>query len=243
MIVATIEARMSSSRLPGKVLTPILGKPSLALLVERLQRSRRIDKIVLATTVNPADDALEELSRSMGLHVYRGSEEDVLDRVLCAAGSVEADDIVEITGDCTLLCPEVLDHAVELYLESDCDVVSNTWRPSFPQGIDAQVFPYRLLADIARRISDRIYREHVSLYFYEHPELYRIQILEAPPEFYAPELRFQLDYPEDLDFIRAVYAELYPENPEFSLPEIFALLARKSELKAINAHCKEKPLR
>ena len=242
MIVATIEARMGSSRLPGKVLMPILGKPALAHLIERLQRARRIDQIVLATTVNSADDALEELSRSMGVGVYRGSEDDVLDRVMRAAGSVQADDIVEITGDCTLLCPQVIDHAIEIYLREDVDIVSNTWKPSYPQGIDVQVYSFRLLADVAQRVSDPVYREHVSLYFYEHPELYCIHLFEAPSEFRAPDWRFQLDYPEDLEFIRSVYGELYPENPEFSLHDIFALLARKPELKDINAQCKEKPL-
>ena len=243
MMVATIEARTGSSRLPGKVLMPVLGMPALARLVERLKRARRVDAIVLATTVNPEDDALEELGRSLGIGVYRGSEEDVLDRVLQAAACAGAGDIVEITGDCTLLCPEILDQAVEIYLRGDVDVVSNTWEPSYPQGIDAQVFRYASLADAARRTSEPAHREHVSLYFYEHPELYRIHRFQAPAEFRAPELRFQLDYPEDLAFIRSVYGELYPVNPEFSLQDIFALLCRKPELKDINSACKEKPVR
>jgi len=243
MIVATIEARMRSSRLPGKVLMPILGKPALGRLLERLQRAKKIDEIVLATTVDPSDDTLETFGRSVGVQCYRGSEDDVLDRVVRAAASAGADVIVEITGDCTLLCPEVIDHAIELYRINDYDVVSNTWNLSYPQGVDAQVFPYRLLADVAQKTTDPAHREHVSLYFYEHPELYRIHVFDAPSEFHAPELRFQLDYPEDLEFIRSVYAELYPENPEFSLGDIFALLARKPALKDINAHCKEKTIR
>ena len=243
MIVATIEARTGSTRLPGKVLMPILGEPALARLVERLKRSRRVDAIVLATTSNPADDAVENLGRLLGVGVYRGSEDDVLNRVLHAAASVGADDIVEITGDCTLLCPEVVDRAVEIYSLGNYDVVSNTWETSYPQGIDAQVFRYDKLADAAQRSFEPAHREHVSLYFYEHPELYSIYRFQAPPEFRAPELRFQLDYPEDLAFIRSVYGELYPVNPKFSLGDIFELLSRKPELKDINAGCKEKAVR
>jgi len=241
--VATVEARVSSSRLPGKVLMPLAGKPALAHLIERLLQARTVDEVVLATTVNPADNALEDLARRLGVGLYRGSEEDVLDRVLQAAGSVRADTIVEVTGDCPLLCPEVIDQAVNLYKSGAGDVVSNTWRPSYPQGVDAQVFSRRLLEEASRMTRDVAHREHVSLYFYENPDRYRIHVFEAPPEFRAPDLRFQLDYAEDLQFIRAVYAELYPSNPRFGLRDILDVLGRRPELKLINAHCVEKPLR
>lgn len=234
---------MGSSRLPGKVMKTILGKPALTHLIERLRRVKRIDEIVVATTVNPADDVAEDLARSLGVRCFRGSEEDVLDRVARAAASVAADVIVEITGDCPLLAPEVIERALDIYLTSDYDVVCNTWKPSYPQGVDAQVFAYRLLEEVSKKALDAPYREHVSLYFYEHPQEYKIHVFAAPPEFRAPELRFQLDYPEDLEFITAIYEELYPRNPEFSLQEIFDLLRRRPELRQINAHCVEKPLR
>jgi spore coat polysaccharide biosynthesis protein SpsF len=241
--VATIEARMSSRRLPGKVLLPIEGKPALAQLLERLRQARKIDDVVLATTVNPADAALVDLARGLGVRSYRGSEGDVLDRVLQAAESVHADTIVEVTGDCPLLCPEVIDRAVEIYESGAGDVVSNTWKPSYPQGVDAQVFSRRLLKEASGLTRDPAHREHVSLFFYEHPDRYRIHLFEAPPDFRAPELRFQMDYAEDLEFVRAVYAELYPKNPRFGLREILDLLRRKPELKRINDHCVEKPVR
>jgi spore coat polysaccharide biosynthesis protein SpsF len=243
VIVATVEARMGSSRLPGKVLLPILGKPALAHLLERLGRARRVDRIVVATTTNPADDAIDALARSVGAGSYRGSEDDVLDRVRRAAATVDADTIVEVTGDCPLLCPEVIDRAVEIYRTNTFDVVTNTWRLSYPQGVDAQVFARALLEEAAGETRDPAHREHVSLYFYENPDRYSIHVFEAPPEVRAPELRFQLDYPEDLAFIRAVYGELYPANPAFGLSDIFALLARRPELRRINAHVREKPVR
>jgi spore coat polysaccharide biosynthesis protein SpsF len=241
--VATVEARMSSSRLPGKVLMPVQGKPTLEHLIERLRCARTVDEIILATTVNPADAVLEKFAQRLGIRCYRGSEDDVLDRVLQAATTARADTIVEVTGDCPLLCPEVIDQAVELYTSGAGDVVSNTCTQTYPQGVDAQVFSRKLLKDASERTSDAAHREHVSLYFYENLRQYRIHVFEAPPEFRAPDLRFQLDYPEDLQFIRGVYADLYPMNPRFGLREILNLLARKPELKQINAHCVEKPVR
>jgi len=243
MIVATIEARMGSSRLPGKVLADIVGRPALGHLVDRLRRARRVDEIVLATTTSPTDEPLVEFAKTWGVHCYRGSEDDVLDRVVRAVATVGAETVVEVTGDCPLLDPEVIDRAVGIHLEGGWDVVSNTWRLSYPQGVDAQVFAWASLDEVAKATDDPAHREHVSLYFYEHPERYRIYHMEAPAEFRAPELRFQLDYPEDLAFIRAVYEALHSANPAFSLKEIFDLLARRPELREINGHMQEKPLR
>lgn len=242
-IVATVEARMTSSRLPGKVLAPIAGKPALVHLVDRLRRVSALDDIVIATTVNADDDAIAEAMRRIGVRCHRGSEEDVMGRVVDTAASAGADVIVEVTGDCALIAPEVIDRAIALYQTGHYDVVTNTWKLSYPQGADAQVFAFGLLADAAARTTDPAHREHVSLYFYEHPEKYRIHNFEAPPEFTAPHLRFQLDYPEDLQFITAVYAELYPRNPAFSLSDVFDLLKRKPHLGQLNAGVTEKPVR
>src|SRR5439155_17526415 len=139
-VVATIEARMRSSRLPGKVLRPVVGKPLLELLIERLRRARRIDQVVVATTDNPADDAIAEVAGRSGAACFRGSEEDVLDRVLRAAQSVAADVIVEITADCPLADPHVVDRMVEVYLANKYDYVANVLRPTYPAGFEVQVF-------------------------------------------------------------------------------------------------------
>jgi spore coat polysaccharide biosynthesis protein SpsF len=244
-VVASIEARMGSSRLPGKVLADVLGKPALARLLERLRAARRLDGIVLAATTAPADDALAAWAAREGLACYRGSEEDVLNRVVEAQRAAGGEIVVEITGDCTLLCPDLVDLAVDSFFANRCDVVSNAGPAlGFPMGTDVQVFPLALLEEVERTIDDPAVREHVSLYFYEHPERYRIVHLVAPARWHAPFYRLQLDYPEDLRFIRAVYGALEPlHGPVFGIEEIMALLRRRPELVDINRHCKEKSAR
>ena len=242
-VVAIIEARMSSERLPGKVLLDIAGKPSLQHLIERLQKAKKLSEIVIATTINKKDDSIVKFAEDFGIRFYRGSEEDVLERVVKAAESVRADIIVEVTGDCPLLCPEVIEQALGIYLSGDYDVVANVRELSYPQGVDVQVFSYEKLKDISEKTNDPAHREHVSLYFYEKPEKYRICHLEAPAEFHAPHLRFQLDYEEDLRFIREIYEALYKEKADFNLKDIFELLKKRPELEHINSHMREKSVR
>ena len=243
-IVASVEARLSSQRLPDKVLADIGGRPALGHLIERLRAVPRLDDIVLATTENPADDALVAWAASEGVAVYRGSEDDVLGRVVEAHRMMDSDIVVEICGDTPFLDPGVLNLAIDTFLDNDCDVVSNTWQLSYPQGIDAQVFRWQALADIAEQVNDPAVREHVSLYFYEHPERYRIVHLQAPPHLQLSEQRLQLDYPEDLDFLRALHAALAPAHgSDFGVEDIVALLRQRPEIAEINRHCVEKAAR
>lgn len=243
-IVASIEARMGSSRLPGKVLMDVGGKPALARLVDRLRECRRLDDIILATSTDPRDDVLEQWARAYGLAVHRGSEDDVLQRVVESHAAAGSDIVVEVTGDCPLLDHEVIDLGIETFLENDCDVVTNARVPSYPQGADVQVFRTDALAKVAATIDDPAVREHVSLYFYEQPELYRVIHLVAPTSIQLPDLRLQLDYPEDLEFVRRVYERLEPiHGGTFTTARIVELLANEPELAAINAHCVEKPVR
>lgn len=243
-VVASIEARMSSSRLPGKVLADVQGVPALTRLVRRLHACHRLDGVVLATSTSPADDVLESWARRESVAVFRGSENDVLQRVVDAHAFMKSDLVVEITGDCPLLDPELIDLGVETFLANDCDVVNNVRVPTYPQGADLQVFRRRDLAQVAATIDDPAVREHVSLYFYEHPERYRLINLLAPQALRAPDLRLQLDYPEDLQFIREVYARLEPElGATFGVGAILELLRREPALARINAHCVEKPAR
>lgn len=235
---------MGSSRLPGKVLADIYGRPALGRLLDRLRQCQTIDDIVLATSVSPADEALEVWARGEGLAVHRGSEDDVLARVVGAHREVGSDLVVEITGDCPLLDPEVVDLGVDTFLANDCDVVTNARIPSFPQGADVQVFRLDTLADVASRIDDPAVREHVSLYFYENPAQYRIIHLLADRSHRSPNLRLQLDYEQDLAFIRQVYGRLLPIcGDTFGVRAILELLEREPELRLINADCVEKPLR
>jgi spore coat polysaccharide biosynthesis protein SpsF len=197
---------------------------------------------VLATTELESDDVLENWADENGVHCYRGSSEDVLNRVVNAHRMIDSDIVVEVTGDCPLLDPEIIDMGVATYFANHCDVVENVATTSYPQGIDVQVYALSLLEDVEKRINDAAVREHVSLYFYENPEQYRLLTLVAPARWQAPELRFQLDYPEDLEFIRKVYGRLEPRfgSVGFGVGEIIDLLNREPSLRSINAHCVEK---
>src|SRR5207253_5874694 len=178
---------MGSSRFPGKVLADVAGRPALAWVLERLRQSTALDELVLATTDTAADDALDDWAAEASLPVHRGSEEDVLQRVVDAQASRGSEVVVEVTGDCILLDPELIDVGVATFLGNDCDIVSSAWKPSYPNGVNVQVFRLSDLAEVARTVDDPVVREHVSLYFYEHPERYRPIHLFAPPSRCAPD--------------------------------------------------------
>jgi spore coat polysaccharide biosynthesis protein SpsF len=240
-VVASVEARMGSSRLPGKMLSDIEGRPALLRLVDRLRQAKTLDAIVVATTVNPADDQLARIVVAAGISCYRGSEEDVLNRVVEAHRMMGTELVVEVTGDCTLIDPGVIDLGVTTFLANEVDVVTNVVRPSYPQGIDVQVFPFAALMQVEASIDDPAVREHVSLYFYEHPEHYRILHLIAPERYRAPQLRLQLDYSEDQALIREIYRWLAPKfGDAFGTLEILDLLAAVPSLAEINRHCVER---
>ena len=239
-IVASIEARMASSRLPGKVLADIGGVPALTRLVRRLQLARHVDAIVLAPTTSRADDALVSWAAGEGVAVHRGSEDDVLGRVVGAHAAMGSEIIVEVCGDTPLIAPEVVDRAIEVYWSGIADVVTNTVRPSYPQGCEAQVFGFAALAEVARTVDDPAVREHVSLYFYENPARYRIHHLEAPDSCRLPEQRLQIDYAEDLALVREIYARLEPHYGDaFGLDRVVELLASEPSVAALNRHCEE----
>lgn len=241
--IATIEARMNSSRLPGKVMLPILGKPALQLLVERLQRASTVDGIVIATTTHPADAVIERLAKKLGVGCYRGSEEDVLERVLLAAQSAQADVIVEITGDCPLLDPEMVDAVVKCHRDEKHDYVSNALRRPLPLGMVVQAFATSVLAEVASLTQDPADREHVSLYIYEHPGRYKIHALVMEEAEKHSDIRVTLDTADDYALISAIFEELYPQNPAFSFADIAALCRRKPELLEINKHIAQKKAR
>ena len=241
--VLIIEARMGSSRLPGKTLVPILGRPMLERMIERLQRSQRMDEIVVATTTEPEDAAIEELTRRLGVGCFRGSSEDVLDRVLRAAQTYEADVIVETTGDCPVIDPAVVDRVVETFASGGYDFVSNVLEWTYPRGLDVKVFPTRVLAEVAELTRDPADHEHVSLYIYEHPERYRLRNVAAPPDACRPDLRLTVDTEEDLALIRTIYESLYPRKPDFDIFDIVELLDAQRELVALNAEIEQRPVR
>lgn len=243
-IVASIEARMSSSRLPGKVLLDINGAPCLTRQVRRLRRSKKLDDIVIATSTNSADDAIEAWSKTERVACYRGSEDDVLLRVVKAQQFMKSDIVVEICGDTPLIDPLVIDQAISLFESVKCDIVSNTYKLSYPQGIDAQVFRLSDLEQVERTVNDPVVREHVSLYFYEHPEQYQLKELSAPPELTRPEQRLQLDYKEDLALIREIYRYLEPKSGDyFDVAEVILFLDKNPKIAELNKYCKEARIR
>lgn len=216
---------MTSSRLPGKVLIEAAGKPMLAHMVERLRRVPQLDDIIIATTVNAADDPVVELAEQLGVSSYRGSEDNVLDRVLRAAQTHSVDLIVETTGDCPLIDPAIVSQTIAFYLANEFDYASNALVPrTYPVGMDTQIFTTDVLADVARRTDAPDDQEHVSLFIYNNPDLYKIAAVKAAPHHTAPELRLTLDTPEDLVIIRQVFESLYPSNSEFDLSDMLRLL-------------------
>lgn len=243
-VVASIEARMNSSRLPGKVLEDVCSKPALSRLYDRLRQSRRIDDVVIATTTNREDDMLALWAEVNGVLCYRGSEDDVLGRVVSAHSLAKSEVIVEVTGDCPLLDPELLDLGIETFFANNCDVVTNCKVSSYPQGVDVQVFAFRELEWVCNNINDAAVREHVSLYFYENPELYRIINLMAPLSLQSPCTRLQLDYPEDLRVIQAIYSYFDEQGvSDFSTLDVLCFLSKNPDIAQINADCIEKPTR
>ena len=232
--VGIVEARMTSSRLPGKMMMPIGGKPSLQILVERLMRTPGLSEVVVATTVNPTDDCLEDLCDSMGIGCFRGSEEDVLGRVLDAATFFRADVIVEITGDCTFIDPELVQECIDAYANSQADFVSNcVEKPFYPPGMDARLFSTQLLSYVNTLSTDQDDRDHVSLYFWEHPEKFDLLHVRPDKELNWPEKYIALDTAEDLEMLRDIYEHLSVENPNFSARDILRYLRANPEVSEI----------
>lgn len=240
-IVATIEARMTSSRLPGKVLMEVApGLSVLELLVRRLQRAQTLDAVCIATTTNATDDDLEALADRLGVACFRGSEDDVLARVLGAARSTRADVIVETTGDCPLLDPGLVDACVSTFFATDAHYCANNRQEGLPRGLDVQVFTTDVLDEVNRKTDDAADHEHVSLYIYEHPEEYRLASIPAIGILHRPHFRWTVDTADDLEVIRALVAAVGPEG---SAAAAARWLDDHPEVAARNSHVVQKPVR
>ncbi len=230
MILAIVQARVSSSRLPGKVLKPIMGKPMIIHELERLQRSKRIDKIVLATSREESDDALADVVAKSGVDVYRGSLDDVLDRYYQCAKEYSPEHVVRITGDCPVIDWRVVDTVIDKHLAEGTDYTNETNR--FPDGLDTEVFLFSALEIAWKQANLMSEREHVTLYIKNHPESFKIGKLDS--ELDLGQMRWTVDEPRDFEFIRQVFEELYPIKPDFAMQDILQLLERRPELLAVN---------
>ena len=238
--VATIEARMTSSRLPGKVLMEAGGKPLLAHLVNRLKAVTSIDKICLATTTNTSDDVLVDFALREEISVYRGSEHNVLSRVIGAAESVGADNIVEITGDCPIIDPEIVEQAIRIYHCNNSDYVSNAKVLSWPVGMDVQVFSLATLRRSQSMTSDPLDEEHVASHIRRHPEIFSHLNIVAPPSAHWPELGLTLDEHDDYVLIKKIIEYFGDGNHLFSCQEAINLLRAHPDWVGINHHVSRK---
>jgi len=232
-IVAIIQARMRSTRLPGKVLAEIAGKPMLWHVVRRVRRSKSIDETLVATSSGAADDAIAAFCRESGIPCYRGSEADVLDRYCRAARNSKADVIVRVTADCPLIDPQVIDRVVRRFLRGDSDYVSNVLRSTYPDGLDVEVISRAALEQawrMARRSSER---EHVTT-FIRNSGLFRLTNVENNIRLPSPEMRWTVDTPEDLKFVRRIYASFGRRSSNFGLDAVLELLEKHPDTMKLN---------
>lgn len=233
MILAILQARVSSSRLPGKVLLPLLGQPMLARQLERVQRATLIDQLLVATSDDPSDDALAALCLANGTPCYRGKLDDVLDRYYQAALPYRPEHIVRLTGDCPVADPAVIDSVIGFYLERGCDHASNGGEPpTFPDGLDVEVFRFSALEAAWREARLGSEREHVTPFIYKHPERFRLAQYKNPVDLSA--LRWTVDEAADFELVRTIYETLYPGKPNFGTDDILRLLEARPELRTIN---------
>jgi len=231
-IVTIIQARMDSTRLPGKVLEEIAGKPMLGHIIDRVKRVELIHSIVVATTAKEIDQPIVKLAQDSGTGSYAGSEEDVLDRYYQAAKEFGADAIVRVTADCPLIDPRVLDRVIQRYLVGDCDYAANVLKRTYPDGLDAEVFSYAALErnwKESRLVSER---EHVTPYIWKNPEKFRLANVENDVDL--SHIRWSVDENQDLELVRQVYKHLYQEGHTFHMEDVLELFEKYPDLKQIN---------
>lgn len=237
-VVAIIQARMGSTRLPGKVLLDLAGEPMLVRVVNRCRRATTVDQVIIATTTETRDEAIVDLCDSRGWACFRGSEDDVLDRYFQAAKKHQAEVVVRITSDCPLIEPEIIDLTVREFLQDGTlDYVSNTLPPrTFPRGLDVEVMAFEALERAWQEDKNPTWREHVTSYIYRHPERFALRTVTNDQDY--SHMRWTVDTPEDLAFVRRVYDHF--GHDRFSWREVIALLEEHPEWLEINQHVVQK---
>ena len=236
MITAIIQARVGSTRLPGKVLANIMGKPLLVHVIERVKRTQLVEEIVLATTTNKADEVILRIASENNVHGFAGSEADVLDRYYQAAKKYHANVIVRVTGDDPLTDPQVIDTVIRYYLDEmeHVDYVSNNLKATYPEGLDVEVFSFNALENAWKNAKLPSEREHVTPYIRNHPEIFRLGNIECEEDL--SHLRWTVDNKKDLLFVEKVYQKLYTSTKEdvFLMQDVLLLLKENPELMEIN---------
>jgi spore coat polysaccharide biosynthesis protein SpsF len=239
-VVGIIQARTGSTRFPNKVLEKINNKTLLEYYIERVKFSTSLDQIVLATTVNPADNIIEEIAQKEGISYLRGSENDLLDRYYEAAKRNNANIVVRLTSDDAFVDPDVIDRAVKIFQDNylQLDFVNNHLEPSYPEGLDVEVYAFDALAFAWRHSKLKSEREHVFLSITNYPEKYSIYTFKNNEDYSF--LRWTVDYECDFEMVKKVYKKLYQPNRIFKYDDLIALYKTNPEIFEINSHIKRK---
>ncbi len=237
-----VQARMGSTRLPGKVFMEVLHRPLLSYLVERLRRVSGSPRIILATTTKGQDDLIINFAAGQEVLSFRGSEDNVLERFYFAAKANALDVIVRVTSDCPLIDPAVIDQAIQLFMESQppCDYVSNTLKRTFPRGMDVEVFSFKALEKAYTSTQDSAEQEHVTLFLYRHPELFSLKNFESPTNH--SEYRWTVDTRDDFTLVEKILTTLYPQKPEFTYADLVQLMQLHPDWALINKHVEQKKI-
>jgi len=241
-----VEARLSSKRLPKKLMFKVLKRPLLDLMIERLKKINFVENIIIATTINKEDDEIVSLANKSGVKNFRGSENDVLGRVVGAANENKTDIIVQITGDNPLIDKEISENIIKFYISNqdkydfvsnDVGIYSGAFKQEFPMGLNTKVFSSSLLFKVEKITNNPVDREHVVNYILKNYNKYKIYAFKGESKYCRPDLRFTLDYLEDYKVIKLIYENLYEKNNNFSAIDIFNFLDKNPNIKNINSHC------
>ncbi|UNL84777.1 glycosyltransferase family protein [Priestia koreensis] len=239
-IIAIIQARMGSTRLPGKVMKKVMGRSLLEHQIIRVKQSAFIDEIVVATTTKKQDDVIVEVCEKIGISYYRGSEHDVLTRYYEAATQYKADVVIRLTSDCPVIHHDEIDKVIQCFLEKKPDYASNTITRTYPRGFDTEVFSYDVLKKVFEQAISLPHREHVTSYIYSHPE--QFSLLSVTNEVNYSQYRLTVDTPEDFDLIKIVIQNLYTDISPFPFQEIINLLRENPDWADINSHVEQKKI-
>lgn len=233
--IAVITARMDSTRLPGKVMADIVGKPLIWHMVKRLQHVSTISNVVIAATKNEYDRKLRDFAESENIPYYSGSETDIADRLFQSGKMFNATVLVHINGDCPLIDPYLVEQAIMKYYTTNPkpDMVTNSVKRTFPEGLQYSILKFQTIENIWHSLKDAFWREYVRMYIIEKRDLYSVISIEN--ETNLSSLRWTVDYNEDLDLVRQIYQNLYKKNNFFGMVDILSLLERKPELQKINS--------
>ncbi len=229
-----IQARVGSTRLPNKVLLKVLDKTILEYVITRVKQAKQVDRVLVATTTNKSDSRIVNLAKKLGVDIYCGSENDLLDRFFQTAKLFKIKNIVRITADCPLIDPDIIDRVINLYFKSKVDYCSNILKRSFPVGLDVEIFSFDALRSAWEKARFPSEREHVTPYIIKHPDKFKLKNIAFKRNL--SDKRWTLDRKEDFKLIKAVLESLIPRNHNFRMPDVIKFLNKTPNLEKLNNH-------